>query len=437
MSEKFESWLYDDTPIKHKIVRIIFFLTSFSWTFNPHQDYTYSTGGPLLEKIVSRMIPMSIVAIYALTCEHRHLLKRMFRPGLWPLLWYVLFAVQCGMTSIQPALSAWKGAEIIIALMFFTVSCRDSISTRKELVAFIRLYEILLWWTVALAIVQPTLGIRRSPSMLPWLQGYLPVINPNALGFISVFTITRLLFLPARFKPVRLLFVAGTLICAQSRTSYAVTLVALLIYIIEGLRVRQFGRVILTFMCALVALGLAMGWHEMIMQVVMRGQTSDEMSSLSGRTDYWDYALRYASWTGGGLATGSRSLIFESDTAFVKGSVNMHNSFIEAVMGGGYIGAVPFIALLGINVFRQGVHALTRPSAFESLFFVCAIAFVARGMTSVVLAIFSADFNNMMLLWYWLYTKDIGSEEKKNHLERPRPIAYEKTLIEQAQEASK
>ena len=116
MSDKIASWLYDDTPLKHKIVRLIFFLTSFSWTFNPRQDYTYSGGDTPIEKIITRMIPMLIVAVYAMTCKHHHELRRLFRPGLWPLLWYVLFAVLCGFSGIQPALCAWKGAEIIIVM---------------------------------------------------------------------------------------------------------------------------------------------------------------------------------------------------------------------------------------------------------------------------------------------------------------------------------
>ncbi|MBR4985683.1 MAG: O-antigen ligase family protein [Proteobacteria bacterium] len=436
MSDKIASWLYDDTPLKHKIVRLIFFLTSFSWTFNPRQDYTYSGGDTPIEKIITRMIPMLIVAVYAMTCKHHHELRRLFRPGLWPLLWYVLFAVLCGFSGIQPALCAWKGAEIIIAVMFFCVACRDADSTRKEFVAFVKLSEILIWITVFLAIIQPSLGLRHSPSVLPWLQGYLPIINPNALGFMSVLVLTRLLFLPARYKALRVIFTAGTLLCAQSRTSYAVMIVALGIYIIEGLRARQFGRVIISFGFAIIALIFAMGWHETILQIVMRGQSTEDMSSLSGRTDYWEYALEHVSWVGGGLATGSRSLIFEADTAFIKGTVNMHNSFIEALMGGGYIGAIPFIALIGINIFRQGLHIFTKPSVFEGMFLVCAISFAARGMTSVVLAIFSQDFNNMLLLWFWLYTRNIG-EDKKSRPERPKPMPYEKTLAEQALEAPK
>ena len=32
-------WLTDDTPVSHKLIRVVLFLTSFSWTFNPIQDY--------------------------------------------------------------------------------------------------------------------------------------------------------------------------------------------------------------------------------------------------------------------------------------------------------------------------------------------------------------------------------------------------------------
>ena len=419
----------------HRAVRVLLFLTSFSWTFNPIQDYM-GEGTPL-EKIATRMVPMLIVGAYCLFCRHRDRLRTMFRPGLWALLWYVAFGVFCGISSVQPALCAWKGAEILIAVMFFCVSCRDAQTTRHELESFVTLYEILLWATVALAIVNPSLGLRRSASVIPWLQGYLPILNPNALGFLAVLCVAKLLFLPARWKPVRLMMAAGVLVCSQSRTSYVVMIAVLVIYMIDGFRARQYGRMVLTFFFAFLALACIANWHEAILRVVMRGQTAEEMGSLSGRTDYWAFAMDNVSWIGSGLATGSRSLIFIGESTFHKGSVNMHNSFVEALVGAGYIGAVPFLAMIVINTLRQGVRTIVRPSLEEALFLVVAITFIARGMTSIVFALFSCDFNNMMIFWAWLYARDARTVPAVD-APPPRPVVYERTLAEQrmAQDAA-
>lgn len=424
------SWLHDNTPRLHKFVRLVFFLTSFSWTFNPIQDYM-GEGTPL-EKIVSRMLPMFIVAIYCVTCQHRDRLKQIFRPGLWPLLWYICIGVFCGITSVQPALCAWKGAELIITLMWIVTACYDSDATQREFIAFIRLIEGLLFVTVVLALINPALGFRDSSSPIPWIQGYIPILNPNAIGFMSVMAIARLLFFPAKYKTVRLLLVAFTLLCAQSRTSYGVTCLILVIFIIEGLRTQQLTRVAVASFFGVGAMLLTLGWMDTILSIFMRGQSIEEFSTLSGRTDYWNFALERASWFGGGLATGSRSLIFVGEETFYKGTVNMHNSFIEALMGAGYIGAIPFYALFAFNILRQAIRTISKPSLSEATFFVLSIVFIARGMTSIVLAIFSFDFVIMMLFWAWLN----GNPQDKTQntaSRRPMPIAYETTNYERAQ----
>ncbi len=433
MRETASESIADRAPRAHKIVRVVFFLTSFSWTLNPVQNYM--TGSTPIESIITRMIPMLIVALYCVVCPYRGMINRMFRPALWPLLWYIFFGILCGISGIQPALSAWKGAEMIIALMFIYVSCRDEQTTKSEFIAWLKLNEILIWATIVLALINPSLGFRHSPSILPWLQGYLPIINPNALGFISILVLARLLFFPAKYKPIRILIVFGALLCAQSRTSYAVALIMLVIFIIDGIRQKKFPRVIIAFFFALIALALATGMQDLIVKIVMRGQTSEEMSTLSGRSNYWAFALEHAGLAGKGLATGSRSLIFIGQDTFYKGTVNLHNSFMEALMDSGYIGAVPFLFFIIFNVLRQGIHTITRTSMTEALFLICAIAFVARGMTSVVLALFSFDFNNMMFLWAWLYTRNM-TEGGTTSLspKRPVPICYQKTLAEQMQE---
>ena len=114
----------------------------------------------------------------------------------------------------------------------------------------------------------------------------------------------------------------------------------------------------------------------------------------------------------------------------MRGSVNLHNSYIEALMGAGIIGAAPYIALIGFNIIRQGYRAIAHPSISQGLFLVMAIAFAARSMTSVVLAVFSYDMLMLMIFFAWLShvrTDDNATPPAK----RPKPVVYEKTLYEQ------
>jgi len=421
--------LQDDTPLLHRFVRVILFLTSFSWTFNPIEDYV--GGGTTIEKIISRMIPMLIVAAYALIGPRRHHLRQLWRPNRWPILWYILIGVMCGLSSIQPSLVAWKGAEIFILLMWITVSCPTQADTKREFVAIARFVEILLWATIILAIINPGLGLRRSASLLPWLQGYLPMLNPNTIGFLSLLAVMRLLFLPAKAKPIRLFIVAGTLLCSQSRTSYAVMALVLIIFVIEGLRMRAYGRVILASALALCTALFALGALDTIMRVIMRGQSVDELDSLSGRTDYWAFAFQYVSWFGDGLTTGSRGLIFLDSDTFHKGSVNMHNSFLEALLGAGYVGALPFLLMLILSIVRQAWRALAHPNLYHAVFLSCAIMFAARSMTSIVLALFSFDMLMLFIFLAYLNAPQNTATQQQTAPIRPRPIVHAIPLAKQ------
>ena len=418
-------WGSDDTPRAHKIVRIMLFLTSFSWSLNPIQDYMGESTP--LEKIFTRMLPMMIIAFYCVRCPYREMLRRVFRPGLVPLLWYVGIGMVCGLSSVQPALALWKGMEILITLMWVSVSCRDAESTKREFTAITGYIEVLLWFTLLLALVNPARGFRASPSFIPWIRGYFPLLNPNAIGFLSVMALTRLLFMPVRYRALRLMVVVFMFVCAQSRTSYTVSGLVLMISMYNSIRKRQYLQVFVALSFAVVALVVSMGWIDTLVKIFMRGQTSESMGTLSGRTEYWNYTLSHVSWFGSGLATGSRSLIFESDTAFGHGSVNTHNSFVEMLIGTGYIGAAPYIVMIAFNIVRQCVRTAFRPSEENLVFLACAVIFAARSMTSLVLALFSYDFVMMMLFWAWLYT---SRQKPPRVYTRPKPVVYEKTLYE-------
>ena len=427
MSFRMPDWIEDQAPLSHKLIRIILFISSFTWAVNPIQDFMGDSTP--LEKVATRMIPLILVAGYCLQAKNRSRLKNLLHPLLLPLLWYILIGTIGGFTGIQPALTVWKGTEVTIALMWMAVSCYDADSTRREFIAIIRCTEVLLLITVVLAFINPALGFQRSQSMIPWLKGYYPIINPNALGFMSVFALTRLLFFPAKYKFPRILLVSFTLLCAQSRTSYAVTGLVLLLVVIQCIRNKQLGRVFVAMSFGLFALCLGLGWFDTIVTIFMRGQDAEGFSTLSGRTNYWDFTLDHVSWIGGGLATGSRSLIFLSENAFYKGLVGTHNSFVEALIGAGYIGAIPFIIMQAWFLIRQAARTFNTPNESNFLFLSFGCIFFARGMTSMVLALYSFDFVVFTIYFAWQISSD---QKPAAPLPRPKPVVYEKTLSEMA-----
>ena len=108
----------------------------------------------------------------------------------------------------------------------------------------------------------------------------------------------------------------------------------------------------------------------------------------------------------------------------------MHNSFVEALVGAGYVGAIPFILTIAFNIIRQLFATIRRFDAVDAVFSVYAIMFAARGMTSIVLAIFSFDFILMMIFWAWIWT--YSQTTVTVNQTKPKPVVYEKTLHEQS-----
>lgn len=418
--------LVDDSPRWHKLMRVLLFLSSFSWSFTTIENYM-AEGTPL-EKVVMRMLPLGLVALYSVFGPNRNHLRRFFRPGNLTLIWYLSFGVIFGLRGIQPALSLWKGMEIAILMLWVATACYDVRATRREFFAIVKLVEILLWATFLLALFNPELGFRRSSLPIPWIQGYLPMLNPNIVGFMSVVALCRLMFFSARGKVFRIPFVVLMLLMSQSRTSYAVTAIALVIFTVDGLRDRNLLRVFVASSFAFLAALMALGALDSILRLLMRGQVSEDLDTLSGRTEYWVFALQEVSWTGGGFATASRSLIFADGSVFHKGSVNTHNSFVEALLGAGIIGALPYLVSIVFNTFRQFWRALSRLDVFESFFLICAIMFLARGITSIVLGLYSYDLLILLLFWSHL---DTAKHLMPQAGPRPKPKVYEHSLFEQ------
>ena len=113
----------------------------------------------------------------------------------------------------------------------------------------------------------------------------------------------------------------------------------------------------------------------------------------------------------------------------MRGSVNLHNSYIEALIGAGIIGAAPYILLIAANIIRQGYRALAHPSVSQGLFLAMAIVFAARSMTSVVLAIFSYDMLMLMIFFAWLSHAECERASGRAKT-RPKPVVYEESLYE-------
>ena len=406
----------EQNSILHKIIRIIFFVSTFSWSFNRFEEY--ATEGAPAEKIVMRILPLMITAAYLVLGKYRPRLKNLLRPVFWPVLAYLFFGVFFGLFGIQPLLSMWKGAELLIATAFIACTCDDLPSLKREFHAYSFYIELLMYATVVLALISPERGFLDSPSFVPWIRGYLPMLNPNTVGFLAAVALTRLLFTPVKLKPLRLALISGVLLCAQSRTQYAAMVVVFIVFVVDAFRTRQRRRVFWSMIGGAVALLFLFGFSDLVIKVFQRGQSADTMSRLSGRTDYWAIAWAHAGLTGGGFATGSRSLIFEASGVFQQGAVNLHSTYLEAILGAGFLGAIPFLFNILWNVIRQGMRFLLRCRSFDGMFTAFALLLLARTIMSNGPSLFTIDYCLLIMIWFAI---SITSKEVQNQTEPPKP----------------
>lgn len=406
----------DNSPRYHKIMRFIMFIATCSWSRNTLDDY--SDSGLSVLKIMLRVFPLMIIGIYAVFGPYRHYLKTLKRPVFWALWLYTILGMLCGLMGIMPMLSLWKGIEIIVTVLWIAISCHDEDSTRREIVTWLRYIEVLLYWTLFMALINPSVGFLGSHTALPWLRGYIPMINPNGLGGLANFVLVTLIFLPARYKPIRLAVIGIIFLFAQSRTQYTAFAAVIFITLLDSIKTRKLGHaLILSGFLSLIIL-IALGALDRLTAIFLRGQTSDDLTSLSGRLDYWGAALRHAKLFGGGLATGSRSLAFLEQEVFRNNAVNLHSTYFETILGAGYIASVPYLLYLVSNFVKQFYRFLVRRSPIEGFFTGIAIVLAARSIMSISLAIFCTDFYILIAFWVWLsYTK----QEKIIFLPPPKP----------------
>ena len=400
MSGVSSSQAYVDTsPRYHKIMRVIFFIATCSWSRNTLDEYADS--GLSAIKLLMRVLPLMIVALYALFGPYRHYLGQLKRPIYWALWLYTGIGVLCGLVGIMPMLSLWKGIEIIVTLLWIGISCRDEDSTRRELRTWLWYIEVLVYWTLLLALINPSQGITISPTGLPWIRGYFPMINPNGLGGLANFALVSLLFLPAKYKPIRLFIVGMVFLFAQSRTQYTAFAAILFVCILDGFKTKKTGRVLILSGLLFVTVMALFGILDRVIAIFLRGQSSEDMGKLSGRVDYWVAALRHAGLFGGGLATGSRSLIYLEQHVFAY-AVSLHSTYFEAILGVGYIASVPFICYLVGSFLRQFYRFFVRKNSIEGFLTALTIILAARSIMSIGLALFCTDFCIMIIFSVYL-----------------------------------
>ena len=279
-------------------------------------------------------------------------------PGspLLSLLGYSTIALGSATYASLPLVSAGKALEFVVDVVAFIVL--STLVTSEDVLRYWNLFWLILALMVAgvciSAGLNPTSGFEyQVGAMFPILTGWCPSLHPNTLGqFSATLAVIGMSRLLARWKVAcgheKMLwfsvFSLGVLamIGAQARTSLASFGVAFLAILIWY---RQTGMLLAGAIAGLlVALS---DFGGVFMNFVRRGQDSELLTTLSGRTYYWQEAwdmFRESMLTGHGFYTAHRLDLTERFRVLDLSTVD--NTYLEVLLDVGIIGIIPFLLAL-------------------------------------------------------------------------------------------
>jgi O-antigen ligase len=279
---------------------------------------------------------------------------------------YVLVVFIGAPLSINPLLSAYRGVELAIGVIVLAGAYRRAGQEAMERILlllywFTALSAILIWLEAAAMPGSAFTPVRDSPLPVQ-LHGVLPSVSANGTGTIgallALWSLARILSPKERggasVRTLGLLTVLGltTLIFAQYRTGYVITVVGVLLVL--ALRAKA-----ATFWVVVVGAVVVLVWGGQIAREAVpaleRGANLDTIRSLSGRLDYWSHALpvwRESPLFGRGLLTASRyEVLAELGSVYTS---SLHGTWVEALVGTGVVG----VALLAASVLVASARAV-------------------------------------------------------------------------------
>ena len=299
--------------------------------------------------------------------------------------WYGAVVFLGVLTSVNPKLTAFHGVDLLAGIL-----CVAGAYFVAGLESTKRLLSLIYWWLVAGlacvwlgALLNPGLALKHIDSPLPWqLQGVFPVNGSNGVGslgeIVAIWSLAILL--SPNEPPGKKRIVTGTIVVlgsitllfAQYRTGYAGAILAVLVLL--ALRKRM---MIAGLLATVVA--VAWMWGEAIIQhaqpLILRGQSVQQASDLSGRIGFWSAAIpvwKESPLIGSGLLTATR---FEVLNNLGHGGIStIHNTWIEALVGTGVIGLAFLLASFLVLFARAAKEAMLNDGRIVPLLLLTMIA---------------------------------------------------------------
>ncbi len=310
-----------------------------------------------LVRILSVAVAGVIVFIIGLV-ERKEIIGQLLRglPGL--MFAYGLVALASAIYSPFRTLSVYKACEIIVdvGVIAFFLSYYPSRADMKRWIDFnwfmVALLIALVWVG---AILFPNRAFRHGVGTLGvQIYGQMPIMNPNSIGVLAaiivIISLSRTLHvrgLNERIMYIILLAVGETtLMLSQARTSLFGGMLAIMVVLLLNKRIKLLGFVALLLVMVII---FSSNLPSLLLEYIMRGQSSTLFYSFSGRSPYWSIAWEKfleSPIYGYGFSAGSRYTVLAQIGLGAQAA--MHNAWLEILVNVGIIGLIPAaLAFLG------------------------------------------------------------------------------------------
>jgi O-antigen ligase len=276
-------------------------------------------------------------------------------------------------TTIAPVRAVEVGVLAELCIELSAVAAR----TERALSVFFRQFEQLLVLAILIALVVSMTSRAYQPFEKDYfgvsrfhLLAMHPIATADFLGAAAIFVWARLLYRwagtddadehfsssvlgSATAFAIGVLLIVGVVL-TRERGPMVATVVAIGV-LIATVPNRHRAR-LAAFWGAAIALGVvATEGHQIYDSIVLRGQSTSNLSSVSGRTQIWAESVRLFvdhPVVGSGYLTGRSAYL--STISFAGRS---HNAFVEIAVSLGVVGIVAF-AMLFIRWFTYARHGL-------------------------------------------------------------------------------
>jgi O-antigen ligase len=312
--------------------------------------------------------------------------------------------------SAAPGFTLFRSAEYLLDLSVVAalVATLDSVEEFQKWANWTWILLGLLVLSAWIgAIVDPGDAFLEGYSYGPLrvrLEGVCPSLDANSIGeycaILAGIALCRLLDDPdQKYDRVwyRLLFVAAlvTLIFTQTRADVAAFLISLVLVFIFTRRLLLGAVLMVTTSLAGLITVLFTNFGYTVASYLLRGQSLTEAESLTGRLDFWQFAMQKISerpWMGYGGYAGGRFVVLPG--LGIPGNTEVLNTMVESFLDVGIWGPAVLVTVL-VSIWsyliRSSRHPALKPSerhlAVEILLAVSVVSvrsFVTGNITSHV-----------------------------------------------------